>query len=317
MAALRQLLNARGTEAKMAALGYQISAPQVPDKTDSDRSRANKTTDSTKLLHSKFNDAETPAWQHPLLRKDQAAQNMQDAYPRSNSFDDYSQRPNHLQRSVTDTNVGGSGNRDGENGFSMDVSSIYEDNESPALSPALNQHLALRPLNTQTIQQTQEEPHKTGKTRRRSRSATQDSQPGYYGTDPWENYRKEPQSAVTAHNPKRKESLGGMGSGMRSSSKPPEESSSTQLMRDRQRSPTQLGKVCCSSLPTPHHYISLTCRPFTEQVRPLLLSPKQRRRQSRPQHLLIDLLPHRLRRQQHQRTTKRRPLLFPSSPPPQ
>ncbi len=244
MAALRQLLNARGTEAKMAALGYQISAPQVPDKTESDRARASKTTDSTKPLHSKFNDNETPAWQHPLLRKDQPEHSREDSYGRSNSFDDYSQRPNHLLRTNTDTTVTGPGNRTDDNGFSMDVSSIYEDNESPALSPALNKHLALRPLNTQTINQPQEEP-RSGKTRRRSRSATQDSQPGYYGTDPWENYRKEPSSAI-ASNPKRKESLAGVGG--RSSSKPPEESGTMQLMRDRNRSPTQLQKVCIASL---------------------------------------------------------------------
>ena len=243
MAALRQLLNARGTEAKMAALGYQISAPQVPDKTESDRSRASKTTDSTKPLHSKFNDNETPAWQHPLLRKDQPDQGS-DSYGRSNSFDDYSQRPNHLLRTNTDTTVTGQGNRMDENGFSMDVSSIYEDNESPALSPALNKHLALRPLNT-AVNQTQEEPTRSGKTRRRSRSATQDSQPGYYGTDPWENYRKEPSSAIGS-NPKRKESLAGVGG--RSSSKPPEESSTMQLMRDRNRSPTQLQKVLLASI---------------------------------------------------------------------
>lgn len=241
MAALRQLLNARGTEAKMAALGYQISAPQVPDKSESDRSRASKASDPSKPLHSKFNDSETPAWQHPLLRKDQPGHSRQDSYGRSNSFDDYSQRPNHLLRTNTDTTVGGPGNRTDDNGFSMDVSSIYEDNESPALSPALNKHLALRPLNTQAINQTQEEPAKSGKTRRRSRSATQDSQPGYYGTDPWENYRKE-QPSSAASNPKRKESLAGIGG--RSSSKPPEESSSMQLLRDRNRSPTQLQKVC-------------------------------------------------------------------------
>lgn len=246
MAALRQLLNARGTEAKMAALGYQISAPQVPDKSESDRSRASKTPDPSKTLHSKFNDAETPAWQHPLLRQDQpAAHGRQDSYGRSNSFDDYSQRPNHLLRTNTDINTGGQGNRTDDNGFSMDVSSIYEDNESPALSPALNKHLALRPLNTQTINQTQEEPTRTGKTRRRSRSATQESQPAYYGTDPWENYRKDQPSSSSASNPKRKESLAGVGG--RSSSKPPEESSSMQLLRDRDRdrnrSPTQLQKV--------------------------------------------------------------------------
>lgn len=240
MAALRQLLNARGTEAKMAALGYQISAPQVPDKSESDRSLASKASDPSKALHSKFNDSEGPAWQHPLLRKDQPGHSRQDSYGRSNSFDDYSQRPNHLLRTNTDANIGGPGNRTDDNGFSMDVSSIYEDNESPALSPALNNHLALRPLNTQAINQTQEEPARPGKTRRRSRSATQDSQPGYYGTDPWENYRKEQPSA--ASNPKRKESLAGPSG--RSSSKPPEESNSMQLLRDRNRSPTQLQKVC-------------------------------------------------------------------------
>ena len=240
MAALRQLLNARGTEAKMAALGYQISAPQVPDKTDSDKARTNKTPDLNKSLHSKFNDSETPAWQHPLLRKDQSGHSRQDSYGRSNSFDDYSQRPNNLLRANTDTNMGGPSSRTDDNGFSMDVSSIYEDNESPALSPALNNHLALRPLNTQAINQTQEEPARPGKTRRRSRSATQDSQPGYYFMFRCDRLCKD-QPSSSASKPKRKESLAGIGG--RSSSKPPEESSSMQLMRDRNRSPTQLQKV--------------------------------------------------------------------------
>lgn len=241
MAALRQLLNARGTEAKMAALGYQISGPQVPEKTDTDRSRASKTGDmASKTLHSKFSSSDSTeqsgatGWQHPLLRKDQAAEKSQD-YGRSNSFDDYASRPQHLLRSVTDTNLQAPGNRIDDHGFSMDVSSIYEDNESPALSPALNKHLALRPLNTEAIQQTQEEPitHRPAKQRRRSRSATQDSATGYYAGDPWESYRKDPSSATKP----RKESL-------QSSSKPPEDHG---VGRERQRSPTRLQKVGLSS----------------------------------------------------------------------
>lgn len=237
MAALRQLLNARGTEAKMAALGYQISGPQVPDKNDQDRTRASKVGDqSNRSLHSKFNnETEASAWQHPLLRKDQSPDKSQEAYGRSNSFDDYGHsRPHHLMRTQTDTTVAGP-TRD-DNGFSMDVSSIYEDNESPALSPALNQHLALRPLNTQTSAPLihDDSSAKPVKQRRRSRSATQDSNTGYYGADPWESYRKDP-----PNNLRRKESLKAL--------KPAEDSNSAPVSRDRQRSPTPLHKVRSTS----------------------------------------------------------------------
>ena len=235
MAALRHLLNARGTEAKMAALGYQISTsgPQVPDKTEQDRVRGMKTSDSTsKLVQSKYNnEPESSAWQqHPALRRDQSSERSTNDYPRSSSFDDYSAtRPHNLLRTQTDSNLNGSSRDD--NGFSMDTSSIYEENESPALSPALNKHLALRPLNTSTSSpQMQEETPKSSKQRRRSRSVTEEGTNAYYGADPWENYRKEPSGK-----PKRKESL--------QTSKPAEESNSTQHLRDRQRSPTQLNKV--------------------------------------------------------------------------
>lgn len=223
------MLNARGTEAKMAALGYQISGagPQVPDKSDQDRARASKIGDSSsKPLHSKFHDTDTSAWPHGSNRKESAAS---DAFGRSNSFDDYGHsRPQQLLRTQTDSSLNPNARED--NGFSMDVSSIYEDNESPALSPALNNHLALRPLNTQTsAPQMHDESAKPIKQRRRSRSATHESSNDYYGSDPWENYRKEPSSTATT---RRKES---------SQHRSPEDSSTIQTMRDRQqRSPTPL-----------------------------------------------------------------------------
>ena len=229
MAALRQLLNARG--------GYQISgsAPQVPDKTDQDRARASKAGDlSSKAAHSKYNESDSSGWQHPALRKDQTPERLQDNYARSNSLDEYgSSRPQHLLRTQTDSVM----NRTDDNAFSMDVSSIYEDNESPALSPALNKHLALRPLNTQTsAPHISEDTSKPAKQRRRSRSVTEDSN-GYYGSDPWESYRKDPSSK-----PKRNESL-------QVTSKSSSDSNSLQHLHDRQRSPTPLHNVRALDFP--------------------------------------------------------------------
>ena len=217
MAALRQLLNARGA--------YQVGGPQVPDKTDQDRARSNKTADQTnKLLQSRYNNEQDgSAWQHS---------GSQDSFGRSNSMDDYNpSRPHHLLRTQTDSTINAS-HRTDENGFSMDVSSIYEENESPALSPALNKHLALRPLNTQTSNpQMGDDGSKPPKQRRRSRSTTEEPSNGYYGSDPWESYRKDPSSKPT-----RKESL-------QLPSKPAEESNPMQHLRDRQRSPQPLHKV--------------------------------------------------------------------------
>ncbi len=249
MAALRQLLNARGItkeipaseedqrriDAKMQAMGY--SSPPMPT-----RLRTSKSEDQgQRPFHPKFNESDFA--QHPLYRG--TDQNGGDL---SNSFDDAS-RP-QLSRSATDDHLHQSyAMNDGRNG--ADVSSYYEDGEqSPALSPALHKHLALRPLDPhgqqqQQQQQQQQHPSQPRHGRRRSRSATDEKL--YYGGDREDNIVSKEHRK---HKP-RQESLAG------GSTKPlPEKRSdekmkerTMQLLRDRQQTPTQNSNVCASPIP--------------------------------------------------------------------
>lgn len=236
MAAVRQFFNARAVgvpakdelspsdetqrkiEAKMQAMGYSISPP-IPNDALSIR---NLDQQNNRPLHSKFNDVEP---QYPLHRK----QSVEGTYDRKNSFDQGSSyRPQPLRSATTD-NLHNLVPR----GANMEErSSFYEDGEqSPALSPALHKHLALRPLEAQVQEQQQ---YKQGHQRRRSRSATNESN-NYNGEQNlWDSYAKD-----RKHKP-RQESL-------RSASKPlpsqdsHEGSSSSrnmQMLRDRQKSPT-------------------------------------------------------------------------------
>lgn len=237
MAAVRQFFNARAVgvpakdenspsdetqrkiEAKMQAMGYSISPP-IPNDALSIRNLDQQT---TRPLHSKFNDVEP---QEPLHRK----QSIDDTYNRKNSFDQSSNyRPQPLRSATTDNLRNGLA----PNGANMEErSSFYEDGEqSPALSPALHKHLALRPLDVQAQEQQQ---YKQGHQRRRSRSATNESK-NYNGEQNlWDSYAKD-----RKHKP-RQESL-------RSASKPlavqdghegSPNSRTTQMLRDRQKSPT-------------------------------------------------------------------------------
>ncbi|KAK4690366.1 hypothetical protein P7C71_g6405, partial [Lecanoromycetidae sp. Uapishka_2] len=237
MAAVRQFFNARAVgvpakeehspsdetqrkiEAKMQAMGYSISPP-IPNDALSIRNLDQQT---TRPLHSKFNDVEP---QQPLHRK----LSVEGTYNKNTSFDQNSgYRPQPL-RSATSDNIHGLV----PTGAHMEErSSFYEDGEqSPALSPALHKHLALRPLETHA--QEQQQHHKQGHQRRRSRSATNDSN-NYNGEQNlWDSYAKD-----RKHKP-RQESL-------RSASKPlPSQdghdgspsSRTMQMLRDRQKSPT-------------------------------------------------------------------------------
>lgn len=244
MAALRQLLNARGitkdattseedqrrVDAKMQAMGYSISPP-IPTRLRSSRSEDQ----GQRPFHSKFN--ENDFAQHPLYRGGDP-----NGAEHGNSFDDPS-RP-QLSRSATDDHLHQSyAMNDGRGG--VDVSSYYEDGEqSPALSPALNKHLALRPLDPHGQQQ-QQHPSQTKHGRHRSRSATDDNL--YYGVERENNaVSKEHRK----HKP-RQESLAG------GSTKPlPEKRSdekmkerTMQLLRDRQQTPTQNSNVCAATIP--------------------------------------------------------------------
>lgn len=245
MAALRQLLNARGItkeapseedqrriDAKMQAMGYSISPP-IPTRLRSSRSEDQ----GQRPFHSKFN--ENDFAQHPLYRGSD-----RNGPEHGNSFDDPS-RP-QLSRSATDDHLHQSyAMDDGRSG--MDVSSYYEDGEqSPALSPALNKHLALRPLDPHGQQQQQQQhPSQPKHGRHRSRSATDDNL--YYGGDREKNIVSKEQKK---HKP-RQESLAGV------STKPlPEKRSdekmkerTMQLLRDRQQTPTQNSNVCAVTIP--------------------------------------------------------------------
>lgn len=217
MAALRQLLNARGItrddSSTASQQGYSISPP-VPEKSRSSRT-----------LHSKFNDVDSSqGWQHPLLRKSPTeTDNLHDSYTRSNSFDNTYSRPAPL-RAATETNLHEGGGMHNGGYEHMDTTSMYEDNDSPTMSPALHKHLQLRPLQTQA----QENSFQVQKQRRRSRSTTDEAH--HYTTDPWDSRNKD------MNGKPRKDSL------MGGSSKPlptTEESASMQLLRDRVRSPIE------------------------------------------------------------------------------
>ena len=241
MAALRQLLSARAmvagqersspspseeeqrrAETKMQAMGYSNPPPAVPSKS---QSTSKTSSDQPRQLHSKFNDADNQQWQHPLLRKNPSNTDLGNSYNRSNSVDQNNSfhRPQPL-RSQTESNMLS------VDGSELDRSSFYEENESPALSPALNKHLALRPLNTSAPAQ---EPNPYGSpqkthTRRRSRSATQD---GYYGAghDAWDGYGS---NTNKTHKP-RQDSLKGPIQ-VKASSDTEQSSGVMQLLRDRQ-----------------------------------------------------------------------------------
>ena len=138
----------------------------------------------------------------------------------------------------------------------VDVSSYYEDGEqSPALSPALNKHFALRPLDPhghhhqQQQQQQQQHPSQPKHGRHRSRSATEENL--YYAGDRED---KKANKEHKKHKP-RQESLAG------ASTKPlPEKREdekmkerTIQLLRDHQPTPTQNSNVCAATLPHLHH----------------------------------------------------------------
>lgn len=237
MAALRQLLNARGItketpsdedqrriDAKMQAMGYSISPP-IPTRLRSSRSEDQ----GQRPFHSKFNEDDFA--QHPLYRPGD-----KNSIEHGNAFDD--PRP-QLSRSVTDNHLRQSYTMD-DGGRGLDVSSYYEDGEqSPALSPALNKHLALRPLDQLGQPQQPQHPSQLKHGRHRSRSATDDNL--YYGGDRENNtVGKEHKK----HKP-RQESLAA------ASTKPlPEKRSdekmkerTMQLLRDRQQTPTQNSNV--------------------------------------------------------------------------
>ena len=248
MAALRQLLNARGItkdapseddqrriDAKMQQMGYSISPP-IPTRLRSSRSEDQ----GQKPFQSKFN--ENDFAQHPLYRPGD-----QNRAEHGNSFDDPS-RP-QLSRSATDDHLHQAYAMNDTRG-GMDVSSYYEDGEqSPALSPALNKHLALRPLDTHTQAQ-QQHPTQPKHGRRRSRSATGDNL--YYAGDREDNsVSKEHRK----HKP-RQESL------VAAPTKPLPETKSDEKMkerkmqqqqqqRERQQSPTQnsSSNVCAATMP--------------------------------------------------------------------
>ena len=233
MAALRQLLNARGikqeipseedqrrNDAKMQAMVYSISPP-IPTRLRSSRSEDQ----GQRPFPSKFNESDFA--QHSLYRD------------HGNSFDDPS-RP-QLSRSATDDHLHQSYTMD-ESRSGVDVSSYYEDGEqSPALSPALNKHLALRPLDPHGHQQ-QQHPSQAKHGRHRSRSATEENI--YYAGDREDNTVKKEQRK---HKP-RQESITG------ASTKPlPEKRSdekikerTIQLLRDQQQAPTQNSNVCAA-----------------------------------------------------------------------
>lgn len=245
MAALRQLLNARGItkevpseedqrryDAKMQAMGYSSISTPIPTRLRSSRSEDQ----GQRPFHSKFNEDDFA--QHPLYRG-----GNQSGGDLGNSFDDPS-RP-QLSRSATDDHLHQSYAMN-ESRSAVDVSSYYEDGEhSPALSPALNKHLALRPLDPhgqQQQHQQQQHPSQSKHGRHRSRSATDNNL--YYGGD------REDNTANKEHR-KHKAKQESLASG---STKPlPEKRSdekmkerTIQLLRDRQQSPSQNNNVCAT-----------------------------------------------------------------------
>lgn len=245
MAALRQLLNARGItkevpseedqrriDAKMQAMGYSSISPPIPTRLRSSRSEDQ----GQRPFHSKFNESDFA--HHPLYRGGD-----QSGGDHGNSFDD-SSRP-QLSRSATDDHLHQSYAMN-ESRSAVDVSSYYEDGEhSPALSPALNKHLALRPLDPhgQQQQHQQQHPSQPRHGRHRSRSVTDDKL--YYGGDREDN-------AANKEHRKHKAKQESLASG---STKPlPEKRSdekmkerTIQLLRDRQQSPPQNNNVCAAT----------------------------------------------------------------------
>ena len=254
MAALRQFLNGRGyikdestgtstpaseeertVDGKMQSMTYSISPP-IPQKSQS-QSQSSRYNDQTgsRPLHSKFNDVDSQQWQHPLLRKNGGSDGSNDYNHNSNNNNNSFDQDNHFRpqplRSATTDNLPNN-SRTSTNGFDMDQSSLYEENESPALSPALHKHLALRPLDAQEDLR-----------RRRSRSVTEDDR--YFGNgDHWDGYGKDASKQI------RKESLLG-------TSKPlpdTKESRAVQLLKDRQRPPTRqdsISAIATKHLPSP------------------------------------------------------------------
>lgn len=242
MAALRQILNTRrisGQEktaidpsdriqrmiaSKMEAMGYPEPSPPVPEKLKSSKSVDQNL---SRPLYSRFNHVNIQSSHHPAYRTIATdSESTEIAYNRSNSFDQ--SRPIPI-RSQTETNLAEHGAiKDYDDNYSA-YTSMYEENESPMLSPALNKHLALRPLDTQVHQTRVDEP--LYKQRRRSRSAATTEDIVYHDTDRWDTYGKEQTTK-----PPRQDSLG-------ASSKPPsgheEDSSLVQTFKHRQRSPTQ------------------------------------------------------------------------------
>ena len=246
MAAVRQFFNARAVpakddspiygpseetqrkiEAKMQAMGYSISPP-IPNESLSIRNV------DPKPLHSKFSDVDSQ--QHPLLRK-QSLDNT--SYGRNNSFDNGGQyRPQPL-RTQTDMSLHPSTGT-GQSEEMNRRSSFYEENESPALSPALHKHLALRPLETQ-----KDASFRPGHQRRRSRSATGATEDGnYYGEENkqnlWDSYAKD------RKNKPRQDSLRGPSKPLPSTEDP----RAMQHLRDRQRSPSQAKDAVLSPVST-------------------------------------------------------------------
>ena len=212
----------------MQAMGYPVSPP-IPTRLRSSRSEDQ----GQRPFHSKFNESDFA--QHPLYRG---------AGDLGNSFDDPS-RP-QLSRSATDDHLHQSYAM-GESRSGVDVSSYYEDGEqSPALSPALNKHLALRPLDPHGHQQ-QLHPSQPKHGRHRSRSATEENI--YYAGDREDN---SPSKEHRKHKP-RQESLAG------GSTKPlPEKRSdekikerTIQILRDHQQAATQNSSVCAATVSDP------------------------------------------------------------------
>ncbi|KAK0508661.1 hypothetical protein JMJ35_008937 [Cladonia borealis] len=210
----------RKIEAKMQAMGYSISPP-IPNESLSIRNV------DPRPLHSKFSDVDSH--QHPLLRK-QSLDNT--SYVTNNSFDNQ-YRPQPF-RSQTDMSLQpGNGAADPNR-----RSSFYEDGESPALSPVLTQHLALRPL------ETKDKSFQPSHQRRRSRSATNATdEGGYYGAEKnlWDSYAKD-----RKHKP-RQESLKGSSKPLPSTddqraarSSPKTQNATPSAMDPRQREATKV-----------------------------------------------------------------------------
>lgn len=194
-------------------MNYSNPPPAVPSKSQSISKTSSP--EQPRQLHSQVDNHN---WQHPLERKNS---DLNASYNRGNSFDQGNTfaRP-VIQRSQTETTTLTIDNADLDRN-----SSLYEDNESPALSPALNHHLALRPLNTKTLTQEQDQQsyNSPQKQRRRSRSATQDD---YYGAtqNAWDGYGSK------THKP-RQSSLKGAD---HMASDPDHPNGVMQLLRDRQ-----------------------------------------------------------------------------------